>query len=179
MILNFTSSTNSSAFSTFLPILLASPQKHFKCFWNPVRKLLSLCLPHHNSQEVLVFPWFSTFYSPIYVYPLFYFSHFAISVYVRSIFICHTQLNTRRLLAHLPLFQDCFSMVRHPQTCLTTFILSHLFLFVALPCLCPPSLGTGSLPWNVTRMEIWLPPGRKKMSSMLQMLHHFKMKPYS
>lgn len=56
MIINFVSSTSDSVSSTSLPVLLASLQKYFSCFWDPVRKFLLIflhCLSHHDSQEPL------------------------------------------------------------------------------------------------------------------------------
>lgn len=113
------------------------------------------------------------------------------SPFATSFLFCHlcifTKLNPRRLLAHFLQWSlsvqrtSCSMNASQWSDILRLFSqhlsLSHLFIFVVLPCLCPPSLGTGRLPLNVMHMEISLPPGRKKMSSMLQMLHHFKMKP--
>lgn len=166
--------------------------KTFQLFLKPSKETSlnfpSLCLSYHDWQELLFFPWCSTFYSAVYFYPLLYPSYFAISVYLRKVFISHTQLNPRRLLAQL-LAQWSPSVQRNSCSMNASwwsdilklssqhFSLNHLFIFVVLPCLCPPPLGTQRLPLNVMHMEISLPPGRKKISSTLWMLYHLKMKP--
>lgn len=146
--------------------------------------------------SVSLWPTRTTVFSPhaqpstlqVYFCSLLYPSYFAISLYLKQHYclscLAQPQMATspailvQSISPEVLLFYDCSPMVRHLRCSSQHLSLNHLFMSVVFPCLCPPSLGTGRLPLNVMHMEISLPPGRKKISSMLCVLYRFKRKPY-
>lgn len=101
----------------------------------------SVHLSHHNTQELLLFPW-SSFYSPVsFTLYVFYFCHLCLFKHVYKPCLAHPQKGTspatpvESISPEELLFHECLSMVRHPQTFLTAFILEpsvHLYC-LAMP----------------------------------------------
>lgn len=153
------------------------PHSCTSCFWNAVGKLVLIFL--HCVCTIMTHKNYcfssscSTFYSPVCLK-----KHYCLWCSAQLQIATSPAILVQSTSPEVLLFCDCFLMVRHLRFSSQHLSLSHLFISVVFPRLCPPSLRTGRLPLNIIHTEISLPPGRKKTSSMLRVLHRFKMKPY-
>lgn len=143
--------------STFLPICLAPLQKHFSCFWNPVKKQLLifihciyLSMTHKKYSFSPDHPSTLQYLSSFVI--CFLFCHLCLFKYVCQPCLPHPQKGTspaapvESISLEELLFHECFLMVRHPQTFLTAFILEPS---VHLCCLAMP-LPSFSEDWKAS-----------------------------
>lgn len=145
----------------FLPSFCPFVLHHYKTFWlvlisrkETALNFLSLHLSHHDTQELLLFPW-ACFYSPVSFFVIcffFLFCHLCWFKYVYQPCLAHSQKSTspatpvESISPEELLFHECLLMVRHPQTFLTAFVLEPS---VHLCCLAMP-LPSFSEDWKAS-----------------------------